>query len=114
MTWTAKQGAFIRIRREAAGMSQRDLANRVQMSPAWISNIETGKSSPSLETLQRIADVLQIPLTHLLGTALDVLPPDIQDVAQRPLVQQLLKRVATLDDEQLQRLLRVVDSMYDE
>lgn len=110
MTWTSENGALIRSHREQAGLSQRRLAERINRSASWISTIETGKSQPSLTSLKQIADVLQIPLTHLLGRHLDVISPDLQDVIERPLVQELLKHIAPLNDEQVQRIIKIADT----
>ena len=48
-------------------LSQADLAERVDMSVAYISQIETGKKQASLESLVRIAEVLGVTVNHLLN-----------------------------------------------
>jgi transcriptional regulator with XRE-family HTH domain len=48
-------------------MSQADLAERVEMSVAYISYIETAKKQASLEALVRIADVLGVTVDTLLN-----------------------------------------------
>lgn len=111
MTWTIENGALIRRLREKAGLSQRGLAKRINRSASWISTIETGKARPSLTSLQEIADSLQIPITHLLGEEIDVISPELRDVMQRPLVQELLKHVAPLNDEQVHCLIRIADTL---
>ena len=56
MTWTDKNGTLIRKLREQTGITQRELASRMDVSPSWISTIESGKSQPSFASLQKIAD----------------------------------------------------------
>lgn len=48
--------------REAAGMSQREVASRAGIGHGHLSRIETGQVDPKLSTLQRIATVLGVEL----------------------------------------------------
>ena len=50
-TWAAN---LIKLARHDAGLSQRELALRARTSQATLSAYETGRKSPSLETLTRI------------------------------------------------------------
>ena len=43
------------------------LAEQVGISKVAVSNIVTGKSSPSLDNLLKIASVLNVPITELIG-----------------------------------------------
>jgi transcriptional regulator with XRE-family HTH domain len=58
-----KKIQFLRRKRE---LTSRELATGVQVTSSLISQIEHDKTSPSLETLRRIAKVLGVPLTYLL------------------------------------------------
>ena len=49
----------LRKKREAAGMTQEQLAERVGVIRQTISNIECGLSFPSVQTAQAIAEVLE-------------------------------------------------------
>lgn len=49
----------LRKKREAAGMTQEQLAERVGVIRQTISNIECGLSLPSIPTAQAIAEVLE-------------------------------------------------------
>jgi transcriptional regulator with XRE-family HTH domain len=64
-------GQAIRLRRNAAGLSQRDLARAAGTTAAAISHIERGGRNPSSRLLVRIADALQC-LTDDLVTASSV------------------------------------------
>lgn len=50
--------------REKAGMTQQELADKVCTVRTNISNIERGLSRPSVETAQRIAEVLGVSWTE--------------------------------------------------
>jgi transcriptional regulator with XRE-family HTH domain len=50
-TWA---GNLIKIARSGAGLSQRELARRAQTSQATLSAYESGRKSPTLDTLERV------------------------------------------------------------
>lgn len=51
-------GEALRARREAAGLSLRQAAERAGMSPAHLSEVERGLKEPSFGALARIADAV--------------------------------------------------------
>lgn len=59
-------GLRVRQAREAAGLTQEKLAELVDRTKEAISNIERGVNYPTIETLQRIADALDVSLSYLL------------------------------------------------
>jgi len=46
-------------------MTQEDLAEKVNLSRAYIGYIEQGRNTPSLETLEKIAKALRVKLPDL-------------------------------------------------
>jgi DNA-binding XRE family transcriptional regulator len=66
---THKVGATIRKLREAKGMTQEELADAVGMMRNNISRIEAAKHRPTLETLERIAKALKVPVADLIVPA---------------------------------------------
>ena len=67
----------MRRRREELDISLRELAKRLDCSPAFISDIELGRRYPSDKVLSDIAHVLKVKVEDL--RALDVRPP-IDDI----------------------------------
>ena len=61
-----KVGARIRAERKAKNFSQADLERRCGLPRCRISWLEHGKAVPTLETLEKIADGLGIPMYVLL------------------------------------------------
>ena len=53
-------GSVIREFRQQVGLSQDDLADRMDMSTPYISMLENGKRYPSIEMLIRIALALEV------------------------------------------------------
>lgn len=64
-------GPTIVTLRERAGLSQKELAARAGITPAMLSNYETGVKAPSLQSLGRILDALDVYL-GTLDDALDL------------------------------------------
>jgi transcriptional regulator with XRE-family HTH domain len=62
-------GALVRARRQAVGLSLRELAARTGVSNAYLSQLERGRHEPSLSVLRAVADALDLPLGGLLAEA---------------------------------------------
>ena len=62
-------GEQIRTAREAAGLSQRDLAQRMGTSQAAIARLEAGAVAATLTTIQRAAAALDLLITVELQPA---------------------------------------------
>jgi transcriptional regulator with XRE-family HTH domain len=60
-------GDQIRARRKSMGLSVRELARRLALSPSLISQIETGKATPSVATLYAITNELGLSLDELFS-----------------------------------------------
>ena len=64
---TQTLGERIRAARQAAGLSQEKLAERLGLTRPAVTKWESGQSAPSTENLLRLAEVLGVPVTALLG-----------------------------------------------
>ncbi len=62
-------GAAIRERRKALGLTLADMAKRTNVSLGYLSQIELGKNSASIETLYRIALGLRVRVADLFQSA---------------------------------------------
>ena len=62
-------GARIKELRKRAGLSQDQLAEQVGIESKYLSRLEVGKRNPSLDTLERIADALEIEMKTLFDFA---------------------------------------------
>jgi transcriptional regulator with XRE-family HTH domain len=79
---TAALGARIREERQRRGMSLRELARRAGLSPSLVSQIETGKSEPSVSSLAAISTEIGISLNELVFEEDWTVPSD--DAPRRP------------------------------
>ena len=65
-TVTAQIGRIIMLRRAAMGMLQGELAEKMGMSQAHLSNLEKGKRSLTVEVMAAFAGVLGCEMADLL------------------------------------------------
>ncbi|HZV09441.1 MAG TPA: helix-turn-helix transcriptional regulator [Novosphingobium sp.] len=56
----------VRALRAAKGMSQEDVAGAVQMDRSYLSQIENGHYSISIDTVEKLADLFGVPLHEML------------------------------------------------
>ena len=63
----------LRKLRSTFGLSQRDVARQLKLSPSIISSYETGERTPSTEVLIALATLYQCSIDYLLG--MDNKPP---------------------------------------
>lgn len=62
-----KTGALIAARRKELGLTQKELADRLQVTDKAISRWETGKGFPETALLQSLAQVLEISITEIVN-----------------------------------------------
>lgn len=70
----ARIGAFIQQMRKEIGMTQKELAEKLNMSDKTISKWETGKGLPDVSLLPSLCQILNININELLVG--EKLPPD--------------------------------------
>lgn len=94
-------GKRIQEARVAHNITQAQLAEMVNLSSKYLSNIECGAKSPSLESLIEIANALQIDANSLLVDVLNVAPAIISS--------KYAERLTNLPEIRQQRLMKVID-----
>lgn len=65
----ATLGSRLREERDRRGLSLRELARRLDVSPSLVSQIETGKTQPSVRTLYAIVNELGVSLDEVFAPA---------------------------------------------
>lgn len=61
----AQLGSRLRAARLAAGLTLRELARQLQVSPSFVSQLENGKSQPSVATLYSLSQLLEVSIDVL-------------------------------------------------
>lgn len=78
--------------REAANISQKELAKRLGVVPSRISNWETGANCPTIDILFEVCEILNVSINDIYGVY-----PDSKFVLKYG-EQDLLKKYRTLDE----------------
>ena len=66
MDESVKLGKNLKKIREAKSMSQGDVMRSMGCSRSYVSNLENGKTNPTLATISKLAKVLKVSTTELL------------------------------------------------
>lgn len=61
-------GEIIRSLRATNGMTQKELADKLSISPSTIGMYEQGRREPDLDTISKIANVFNVTVGYLVGT----------------------------------------------
>lgn len=77
-------GARVKRHRLDAGLTQRELAERVQVGVPHISKVEADRENPSDELIVRLAVVFAVDADELFLTARRLPPALAEDVASDP------------------------------
>lgn len=67
MSRSRSAGGEIRKLRKARGMTQAKLARAAKILRPNLSRIEAGKHRPTLETLEKLAGALKVPVVDLIA-----------------------------------------------
>ena len=95
---TITTGEKIRIARTKAGLSQGELADRLDVTRSLIGQYERGVRNPKPSTLQRIADALGISVTELLPESADQTPEEAVDQFVRARIAEAAKNPGIILD----------------
>ena len=93
-------GARIKELRRQAGLTQEKLAERVGLDSRHLSRLEVGRHFPSLQSLEKIAFVLNVQLVEFFQ-----FPGEVSTAALRDYLTKFAKRAT---DSQLRLAVRVV------
>jgi len=61
-------GPRIRELRQARGLTQQHLAAAIGTGPQYLYQVESGFRQPSLSAIERLAEVLAVPIAELFGS----------------------------------------------
>ena len=118
-------GTRLRKLREDKDFSQGDIEKRTGLLRCYISRVENGHTVPSLETLERLASALEIPLYQLFYEGGEL--PPLPNLSKRKSTEELLldgadekevrffskvrKLVAKIDEKDRQLLLYMAQKL---
>ena len=80
-------GTRLRKLRDEKNLSQGDIEKRTGLLRCYISRVENGHTVPSIETLERLASALEIPLYQLFYEGDE--PPPLPNLSKRRTTEEL-------------------------
>ena len=93
-------GKKIKELRRAKGLSQEALADKINVNFRTIQRIETGKNTPSIETLVKIADALNIETESFFKT--DYLK------SREEIISSIINILNDMNDEKLREFYKLI------
>lgn len=81
-------GTRLRKLREERKLSQGDIEERTGLLRCYVSRVENGHTIPSIETLERLASALEIPLYQLFYEGNE--PPPLPNLSRRKTTEELV------------------------
>lgn len=88
-------GEKIKAARKAAGLTQKELAKKMEISYQNLAQWETGKRNPKISSLIKIASALEIPVSVLYGENLGYMSDEDAEI------------ISLLNPEALNRVLKI-------
>jgi len=98
----------LRETRSARGLTQARLAELLEVSPRVYNRWERGAAVPRLDTLVKVAEILEVSLDELVGRKE---PDDDVLKIRNPELHSLYKEIDRLSDEDQQALVVLIDSL---
>ena len=92
--------------REAKGMTAKEVVSAIDMGAAMYSRIETGKTEPSLSTLEKISKALGVKLSELFETDDNLTDVNSYDAS----LMEKIKLIEGLNDEEKKTVFNIVDA----
>jgi transcriptional regulator with XRE-family HTH domain len=101
----------VRDIRQARGLSQRQLAGRMQVPRTYISKIENAKAMPTLSSLARLATALEVDICALLRDARSRVQAETMAIMADPFLSEVASLMGQLDSFQRSMFLNQVREM---
>lgn len=98
-------GQELRNTRRARGLTQAELAERIDRSLDMVGRLERGQISPSFETIERVIEALEVPAANLFGGT------DTLGTLRSSQLKSLVLKARELDDNALALALRLVEAI---
>lgn len=90
-------GQIIKELRKNNGYLQSDFADKLDITPTYLSLIEKNKKTPSIDLLQKIGDLLNVPPSVLayLSTTTDQVSPEKKKLFEEvnPIIEKLIREI---------------------
>jgi repressor LexA len=98
-------GERIRRIRKEKNFTQEELAWEIGLSPNYIGLIERGKKRPSIETLRKISEVLEIPISYFFENINYKMPQE--DIITKK-ISSILRETSEKEKKQIYKFLKSI------
>ena len=95
----------IKSRRTELGVTQTELARVAKLTPAAISQIESGSRKPSFDAISKLATALKVTTDHLLGRK----RPEYENILADPKVSVMFRGIMELSEKDKESMLEFYD-----
>jgi len=107
-------GRKIKEARKAQGLSQEQLAEKIDIESKHVSRIEVGANYPSLQRLEQIASALNVSIKDLFDfTTIPVKAPACDDSKRKSLTKNIEKMLKKADEKTLSMIYKIIQSVTD-
>ena len=96
-------GVRLKELRKGKGLSQEELAEKVQTSANYLSHIERGTKNPTLDMLIKIADSMGVELPELFNFKREMTPKELKET--------LYKFVTELNDDKIKTAIKALKTL---
>jgi transcriptional regulator with XRE-family HTH domain len=97
----------IKLKRKEQGLSQQQLADKLDMHITHLSRIENGHLQPSLDVVKRLINIFEVSADYLLNDDVDTFDINIENKSLAERIQLIDK----LEEKDRDALMQVIDSM---
>ena len=97
-------GSRIKEIRKLRRLSQEELSEKINIDPKHLSRIEVGRGFPSLDTLKRLADVLNVDIK-------DFFEFSHKAPSQKELKETLYSLLKEADEERMRKVVKIVKAI---
>ena len=118
---TKELGQRIQVGRMSRGLTQADLANQLGVATSTVGMWEIGRREPSIETLEAISDIYNVPLSYFLcddpDHAVNISPADadrLEAIHQNPKLGLLFDRQRKMSEADVEIMLTLADRILAE
>ena len=99
-------GMKIKERRQAVGITQEYIADKLEVNPSHISNIECGRANPSLTAIVKIANILCCSVDFFISGEYTY---EIDRDKEKTLDDRIMDKLKYCDADKKNRVLQMID-----
>lgn len=113
----SKLSENIKLYRKASGLTQKELAKKLNVAPTAISAWEVDRNKPLMDNIEKMSEIFHIKKSELLGDTLIELSQSISQATQEAsdeLLEELTANYTRLDLKRRDRLVRASDELVKE